>query len=66
MANQGRFFQQKLFGGKEMNFIIGLLVYLLGCLIAQIMLEKLEIDREEWKYKWLSWTLVIVLLMRDN
>lgn len=57
-----------------MNFIIYLVVqlmvclvvYLLGCLIAQIMLDKLGIDREEWKYKWLSWILVITLSMRDN
>ena len=49
-----------------MNFIIGLVVYLLGCLIAQIMLDKLDIDRREWKDKWLSWILVIVLLMRRN
>ena len=34
-----------------MNFTIGLVVYLLGCLIAQIMLDKLGIDREEWKLK---------------
>lgn len=66
MANQRRLFQQRLSGGEEMNFTIGLVVYLLGCLIAQIMLDKLGIDREEWKYKWLSWILVITLLMRDN
>ena len=51
---------------EEMNFIICIVIYLLGCLIAQIMLDKLGIDREEWKYKWLSWILVITLLMRDN
>ncbi len=66
MVNQRRLFQQTLSGGEEMNFTIGLVVYLLGCLIAQIMLDKLGIDREEWKYKWLSWILVITLLMRDN
>jgi hypothetical protein len=49
-----------------MNFTIGLVIYLLGCLIAQIMLDKLGIDREERKCKWLSWILVITLLMRDN
>ena len=49
-----------------MNFITCIAMYFLGCLIAQIMLDKLGIDREEWKYKWLSWILVITLLMRDN
>lgn len=49
-----------------MNFTIGLVLYLLGCLIAQIMLDKLGIDREECKHKWLSWILVITLLMRDD
>ena len=49
-----------------MNFTIGLVIYLLGCLIVQIMLDKLRIDREEWKYKWLSWVLVITLLMRNK
>lgn len=49
-----------------MKIILILIVYLTGVILSENMLLKLNIDKSEHKYKWLSWALVITLLMRNN
>lgn len=49
-----------------MKIILILILYLTGVILSENLLLKLGIDKSEHKYKWLSWALVITLLMRDN
>lgn len=49
-----------------MEIIKALVLYLAGCIVAKIMLNAYKIDKDEHDCVYLSWVVVIVLLIRGK
>lgn len=49
-----------------MEIIKALAFYLTGCIVAKIMLNAYEIDKNEHNCVYLSWVVVMILLIRGK
>lgn len=43
-----------------------LAIYLLGCVIARILMDVYNVPEENHKFKWLSWIIIIMLITHNT